>query len=529
MVAFETYKSPLRYPGGKQKDLPFLSKFISNCKEFREPFLGGGSVLLYAVKNSLADSYWGNDLNEALYKFWQQIKTDADELADGARQFKIQHEYRGETKNCSEWQKFRKQIIKNLNELSNTPLEEAVRFFILNRSTSGGSTESGGLTPASYCERFTLSSIETVRKLKGVLGEVKFTNKDYEELLIAPGEDVFIFLDPPYLSASRSGLYGKSGDLHRTFDHERLAKALWHCPHKWLMTIDNCQEIRDLYHWAETLPWSKAYGMTNSGGQKSKRGDELLVANFPLSSDEIGNCQVSLEIEPQKLTGHPLYEKIYKSQDQNELEKLVRSMKKWGFYFRKPIVVNPKMQIISGNKRKDAAIICEFAKVPICILNLDEKETIEMLIKENRCKDKTNYQRAVEYSFLSSISHRNDLNILAQSSANEPVQLSINLPNSNRSKIRDIIGRQVGWAGRTADKARRAVNVIDLLQSSNNPEDLELAEQGLKALNENPSSGYKFATEILKQRPELKKRLNNERLGYKKSNQTLSELDGILK
>ena len=43
-------KTPLRYPGGKSRAIKKMAEFFplfSDYKEFREPFLGGGSVALY--------------------------------------------------------------------------------------------------------------------------------------------------------------------------------------------------------------------------------------------------------------------------------------------------------------------------------------------------------------------------------------------------------------------------------------------------------------------------------------------------
>ena len=40
-------KSPLRYPGGKQKALgQIIPHLPENIGEYREPFIGGGSVFL---------------------------------------------------------------------------------------------------------------------------------------------------------------------------------------------------------------------------------------------------------------------------------------------------------------------------------------------------------------------------------------------------------------------------------------------------------------------------------------------------
>ena len=283
-------RSPLRYPGGKQKSIPFLSTLISRYEhdhgitEFREPFLGGGSILLYAISNHLGKQFWGNDANRLLIDFWKQVQEDANALCLEVEKF--QGHYSGPRKKSPAWTAFRNQLLQDLNALPDNQRHNATRFFVLNRSTSSGVTESGGLTPLAYCERFTPSSIDRLRNLAGKLGNaVSFTCGDYAPLLQKPGQGVFIFLDPPYFSAEGSGLYGKQGNLHRGFDHEKLAAALKNCEHSWLMTIDHSEKIYEIYSpWTYTHPWSKVYGMTNVNGNSSKIGAELLVANFDFLS-----------------------------------------------------------------------------------------------------------------------------------------------------------------------------------------------------------------------------------------------------
>ncbi|MDR3286117.1 MAG: DNA adenine methylase [Prevotellaceae bacterium] len=41
-------KSPLRYPGSKSRAVETIAKLRPNFDEFREPFLGGGSVFISA-------------------------------------------------------------------------------------------------------------------------------------------------------------------------------------------------------------------------------------------------------------------------------------------------------------------------------------------------------------------------------------------------------------------------------------------------------------------------------------------------
>ena len=79
----KSLKTPLRYPGGKSRActklatvFPDLSKF----KEYREPFLGGGSVALYVTKMYPHLNVWVNDLYVPLINFWKELNSIPKEL-----------------------------------------------------------------------------------------------------------------------------------------------------------------------------------------------------------------------------------------------------------------------------------------------------------------------------------------------------------------------------------------------------------------------------------------------------------------
>lgn len=273
-------KSPLRYPGGKARDVKFLTQFFPpRIAEYREPFLGGGSLLLWVLENHPAVHAIGNDLNTALIEFWWVARKNPARIAGELRP--LIGQYDGPHNNCPEWQEFSPWFRTQLEQCS-----VAARFFALNRSTSGGATESGGITAAAYCGRFTHSSIDRLLDLDlaRYSDRLQFTNEDYKTLTlwhttnVDPWEPVFLFLDPPYYSAEKSGLYGKNGNLHKGFDHARLAATLRLCPYKWLMTIDDCPHVRELYSGFHQLPWQKTYSMRRGAGA------ELLVANYPLDA-----------------------------------------------------------------------------------------------------------------------------------------------------------------------------------------------------------------------------------------------------
>ena len=127
-------KSPLRYPGGKSKAIKKILPLIpKDYKEFREPFVGGGSIFLSSMQllNNNA-KYIINDLNYDLYCFWKYAKQDNDRLVDKVIEIKNKFANGKELYNS----------LKLLNNMSD--FDRAVRFFILNRITFSGTVDSGG-------------------------------------------------------------------------------------------------------------------------------------------------------------------------------------------------------------------------------------------------------------------------------------------------------------------------------------------------------------------------------------------------
>lgn len=263
--------SPLRYPGGKSRAVGRILPIIREHTEYREPFLGGGSVFVRSKQEFPHREYWINDLNEDLYLFWKYVKHDVSGLADGIRRIKDRYNDGREVF----------ELYRN-NWRGGDDLERAVRYFILNRITFSGITECGGYSQYAFERRFTDSSIDRVLRLGEIMGGVNITNRDYREVVLYPGENVFIFLDPPYYSSSRSRLYGRNGNLHTSFDHEGLASVMKKCEHAWLMTCDDCGEMRELFSFANIIPWSLQYGMNNYRQPVAAPGKELFVANFDI-------------------------------------------------------------------------------------------------------------------------------------------------------------------------------------------------------------------------------------------------------
>ncbi|MGI9035822.1 MAG: DNA adenine methylase, partial [Pyrinomonadaceae bacterium] len=201
-------RSPLRYPGGKSRAAEKIAGLLPLFEEFREPFVGGGSVFINLKQKFPQKKIWINDKYNELATFWQVLQNDSEKLikqilfwrktfADGKILYKFLRE----------------------NKQSFNKVEMAAAFFIFNRITFSGTTEAGGFSEQAFQKRFTNSSIERLIAMPEVLDNVKITALDYEDVINTGGANVFLFLDPPYFSAVNSALYGKNGNLHKSFDH----------------------------------------------------------------------------------------------------------------------------------------------------------------------------------------------------------------------------------------------------------------------------------------------------------------------
>jgi len=262
-------KSPLRYPGGKSRAVETIAKLLPDFDEFREPFLGGGSVFVYVKQRFPKKKYWINDLYLELYKFWSMTQKDVNALINKV------YEWRKQYPIGKELFQF---LNKNINSFND--LEKAAAFFIFNRVTFSGTTLSGGYSESAFTGRFTESSIQRLNDLAKVINGSTITNYDYEKVVQKDGENVFIFLDPPYYSATKSALYGKNGNLHKSFDHKRFAENMRNCPHKWLITYDDSEYIRELFSFANIVPWNLTYGMRNITDSSNQNGKELFISNY---------------------------------------------------------------------------------------------------------------------------------------------------------------------------------------------------------------------------------------------------------
>lgn len=255
--------SPLRYPGGKTRACKALESIlneyfvVSSFECLISPFFGGGSFEFYLqYKYNL--NIIANDKFTPLYHFWKTCCEMKDSLT------KLLYQKVNKIKKDDFYQ-MRQQIMYE----NNNPLEQSFMYFIINRCSFSGATLSGGFSLEASKKRFTHSSVDRIKKLD--LSQFKIYNTDFEEFINKNyGKNKLIFLDPPYYLQTPK-LYGKNGNMHETFEHERLYNCLSN-KKNWILTYNNCEYIRDLYKDFRIIETSWSYSMN-----KSKKSSEIVI------------------------------------------------------------------------------------------------------------------------------------------------------------------------------------------------------------------------------------------------------------
>lgn len=98
-------------------------------------------------------------------------------------------------------------------------------------------------------------------------------NEDFERTLSRLHGNVIAYLDPPYFVQGPS-LYKHAMTEN---DHVRLSQALRSASYSWVLSYDDCPDIRDLYSWAEITSFEMVPTIQTSRGPTRRKNSELLI------------------------------------------------------------------------------------------------------------------------------------------------------------------------------------------------------------------------------------------------------------
>jgi DNA adenine methylase len=280
----------LRYPGSKATKAPLLADLLPDYDEYREPFVGSGAMLPFIPTTA---KRWINDLSPHVSAFHRFVRDDpraVSEINALVRRCKADDTYKRQRFALAA-QRFQDGIVDPLGYLLLT--RHAYAAIVTRRRPEVASYQrycSGGhpmfTCPKNGVHNIAPSRVEYWRQLTQ---GITITTEDYERMLFAPGENVALFLDPPYEMDNHHGspIYDFPFDDE---DHRRLFRLLKECPHRFVMTIHRNGLTMQLYYSTDfRTPFRRdkgfrvrrsTYSYTIAHQTLNVPKRELIVANF---------------------------------------------------------------------------------------------------------------------------------------------------------------------------------------------------------------------------------------------------------
>ena len=272
----KSYKTPLRYPGGKSRACQKMDVYFPDLREYNEyhePFLGGGSVAIHVTKKYPHLDIWVNDLYEPLYNFWRVLQDSGAELAEMIGELKSKHPEPGSAKELFLKSK------ETVNDYNESDTSRAVAFYIVNKCSFSGLTESSSFSKQASVSNFSVRGIEKLPGYSQLIKDWKITNLSYEQLL-TDNKQCFTYLDPPY--DIRDNLYGRKGSMHNGFNHDDFAADCDRFIGPQLISYNSSQLVKERFQGWEVGEFDLTYTMRSVGEymREQKERKELLLFNY---------------------------------------------------------------------------------------------------------------------------------------------------------------------------------------------------------------------------------------------------------
>jgi DNA adenine methylase len=274
----KTCKSPLRWVGGKSRATKTLFQFFPReIHEYREPFLGGGSMAIEFTRRYPDIPVIVSDFDPLVYNFWKVLRDEGAVLLDRLLFAKLN------AKDVDGHRKLFEEARAVLSQTISNELESAYAFFIVNKCGFSG-LMSGGFSEQASRSNFSVNNIENLAHYTKHIQNWSIQNADANDML-SNHPNTLVYLDPPYARVGKTGksfLYGKDGDMHKSFDHDRFCASVHAHSSPMLISYDNNELIKSMYSDFYSESFMHTYTLhsgKNYRADESKR-KELVLWNY---------------------------------------------------------------------------------------------------------------------------------------------------------------------------------------------------------------------------------------------------------
>tara|TARA_B100001769_G_scaffold21807_1_gene14494 strand:- start:186 stop:704 length:519 start_codon:yes stop_codon:yes gene_type:complete len=168
-----------------------------------------------------------------------------------------------------------------INDEEKSNLDRAIAFYIVNKCSFSGLTESSSFSPQASDSNFSMRGIEKLTGYQELIVNWKITNKSYEELF-SDSKEVFTYLDPPY--EIKSNLYGRKGNMHDAFSHDNFAAECDRYAGKQLISYNSSALIKERFKDWIASEFAHTYTMRSVGTYNTDQASrkELVLYNYKI-------------------------------------------------------------------------------------------------------------------------------------------------------------------------------------------------------------------------------------------------------
>ena len=168
---------------------------------------------------------------------------------------------------------------EQINDQSLPSIDRAVAFYIVNKCSFSGLTESSSFSQQASNSNFSLRGIEKLPAYSTLIKNWRITNYSYDYLMDG-NKSAFMYLDPPY--DIKDNLYGNKGSMHKRFDHDKFAADCDANNMDQLISYNSDQLVKDRFTNWNAAEFDLTYTMRSVGEymREQKQRKELLLFNY---------------------------------------------------------------------------------------------------------------------------------------------------------------------------------------------------------------------------------------------------------